>query len=437
MLYKLIIADDEDIIRTGIVSIIDWESLGFKVIADFDDGSGVIEYIKTNHVDAILTDIRMSKLSGLDIARYLHENKLAIRIILISGFKDFEYAQQAIQFDVAHYFTKPINFVELINYFKSLKVMLDQEKEKHNKEQEQNKKISEMLPLLKEQFFSDLISGALTNPQDINNRAKVVGIDFDLSEVLCSFVHLQLLNLDKYLIEKWKYGHEGFKNALRNFLQGKGSIKYYPIFANLQDILVIAVVQNKNDNSYTQNLSEILSNNLKELKDLITNILDLDLNFEIESKSCSIYDLHKHKQILNWKVNQLENSTEVLSPESESKLLQKQNWILQKAENYIKENYSKDISLDDIANQVYLSSAYFSQLFKEVKGINFSDYLIKIRVDKAMELLTNPQYKIQEISHIVGYRSSKYFARAFKKITGCTPTEYQFQAMKEGNAIEQ
>jgi two-component system response regulator YesN len=91
--------------------------------------------------------------------------------------------------------------------------------------------------------------------------------------------------------------------------------------------------------------------------------------------------------------------------------------------NYISNNYHKDISRDDIANQIHLNPTYFSHLFKAQMGQSFIEYLRQIRIDRAKHLLefTN-DYQI----HIkVGYNSSKYFAKVFRQQTGYTPSEYR------------
>jgi len=98
--------------------------------------------------------------------------------------------------------------------------------------------------------------------------------------------------------------------------------------------------------------------------------------------------------------------------------------IIEKAKKYIDENYDQDISLEDIADYVYLHHAYFSRIFKEHVGENFSDYLTKVRIENAIRLLKENKYKTYEISEKIGYKSSKYFARVFKKVTGFTPREY-------------
>ena len=84
-MYKIVIADDEKIIRMGLKNVVDWEELGFEISEIFADGQEVIEYLDYMPPDVILTDIKMSHVSGLDVARFVFEQKLPCKVVLISG----------------------------------------------------------------------------------------------------------------------------------------------------------------------------------------------------------------------------------------------------------------------------------------------------------------------------------------------------------------
>lgn len=98
---------------------------------------------------------------------------------------------------------------------------------------------------------------------------------------------------------------------------------------------------------------------------------------------------------------------------------------IEKADNYMESHYDEDISLEDIAKEVNLSSYYFSRFYKGETGINFSDKLTNIRIDKAKEYLLESGLSIKEISFKVGYTDSNYFSKLFKKITGYTASEFK------------
>ncbi len=103
--------------------------------------------------------------------------------------------------------------------------------------------------------------------------------------------------------------------------------------------------------------------------------------------------------------------------------------VIAKAKTYIEENYSKDISLDDVSRTVDISPYYFSKLFKEEIGENFIEYLTNIRIEKAKKLLQNSDVSIKNICADTGYSDPNYFSRIFKKQVGVTPTEYRERIM--------
>ena len=99
--------------------------------------------------------------------------------------------------------------------------------------------------------------------------------------------------------------------------------------------------------------------------------------------------------------------------------------VVSKAKNYILDNYDKDISLDDVSREVNVSPYYFSKLFKEEAKENFIEYLTRIRIDRAKELLKGQSRTVKEISSMTGYADPNYFSRIFKKHTGMTPREFR------------
>ncbi|MDO5423147.1 MAG: response regulator [Eubacteriales bacterium] len=99
--------------------------------------------------------------------------------------------------------------------------------------------------------------------------------------------------------------------------------------------------------------------------------------------------------------------------------------IVKKAEAYIQEHFDKDISLDEVSREVNISPYYFSKIFKEESGENFIEYLTRIRIEKAKEMLENPSLSIKEVSAMSGYSDPNYFSRLFKKQTDMTPREYK------------
>ncbi len=100
--------------------------------------------------------------------------------------------------------------------------------------------------------------------------------------------------------------------------------------------------------------------------------------------------------------------------------------LMDKIQKHLQYNYMMyDISLDSVSEMLNMNASYFSSLFKKCFGVNFVDYLTELRMNAAKELLADPLRSTAEVAALVGYESPNYFARAFKKKTGLTPTEYR------------
>lgn len=114
-MIRLLIADDEKIIRETICNIIDWKSLGIEVVAVCKDGLEAYDAILDEYPDIVLTDIRMPKLSGLELIHRITQNHDDIQFIILSGYDEFDYAREAMRYGIKHYILKPCNEQEIIN----------------------------------------------------------------------------------------------------------------------------------------------------------------------------------------------------------------------------------------------------------------------------------------------------------------------------------
>jgi len=101
--------------------------------------------------------------------------------------------------------------------------------------------------------------------------------------------------------------------------------------------------------------------------------------------------------------------------------------VITKAKKFIEEHQTEDISLSDVAKAVNTSTFYFCKMFRKVTGINFTDYLARLRIERAKNLLLNPNLRISEIAFEVGFQSLTHFNRVFKRVLGQSPTDYRLQ----------
>ncbi|QUH31339.1 response regulator transcription factor [Vallitalea guaymasensis] len=528
MNYKLIIVDDEKVIRDGMANLVDWNSMGFTVVRAYSDGKDVIKYIENNQqVDIILADIKMTFVSGLELAKYIHDNKCNAKIVLISGFKEFEYAKKAIDYGVLHYLTKPMSLEEIAKTFSTIKNELDKEFEKLNNIEEEVSRFEEVRPLLIQQFFTDLVLGGLIERNLIMDRLQLIKLDIDPDTTYCCTIDVLI---KKNTIGKWKYDKNQFFAAISNFIQGEHNhIQFYTIY-NQEEIIKIIGLSSYYDD--TQKFQESVTIHLKSIMKTINSMLSVDMDIDISGVYKTILDITKHDRLVkkthsydnrnnglpighsdylklmeqqklmmsyvnignfeyvsnimdsvmkeledidityvknfitdlfsrfffnlhelgidlysinngqvdyhkimsmksmmeikSWCKQVLRDIMDIVSKYQQSSQAQ----IIQQAKEYINNNYNLDISLEQVADKVFLSSAYFSRLFKKIEGESFTDYLIKIRIEKAMELIKNPHFKTYEICEKVGYKNSRYFSKLFKRNTGLTPSEYRKKLIK-------
>ena len=179
-MYKLLLVEDDAIIREGIRDNISWSKLGFDFIGEYEDGNQAITAIDKFKPDVILTDICMPFLDGLELTKYVSERFPATKIILITGYGKFDYAQKAIKLNVYDFILKPITPYELINILKKVKLDIDKENAKKRNLINLRKKLNESLSILKDHFLNKIIYGKLKS-DEIKNSLQFFSINFKYS----------------------------------------------------------------------------------------------------------------------------------------------------------------------------------------------------------------------------------------------------------------
>lgn len=156
-LYKIILVDDEEEIRQGMVKKIKWEELGFTVVGEAENGIEALDLIEKTTPDLVITDIRMPYMDGIKLAENIKHRYPTTKVVLISGFDEFEYAQTAIELGVIRYILKPINSIEMSQVLRELKDSLDEEVHSKNDIKALKHNYKKSLPLLRERFLNHWI----------------------------------------------------------------------------------------------------------------------------------------------------------------------------------------------------------------------------------------------------------------------------------------
>lgn len=157
-LYRIILVDDEEEVRKSIIKKISWQEAGFQVVGDAENGEDAMEKIEALEPDLILTDIRMPYMDGLTLSEKIRQKYPSMKIVIFSGYDDFEYAKRAIKLNVTEYILKPVNVEEMTAILKRIKANLDQEIEQKRNVRLLRENYVKSLPILREQFLNDLVS---------------------------------------------------------------------------------------------------------------------------------------------------------------------------------------------------------------------------------------------------------------------------------------
>lgn len=160
-LYRIILVDDEEEVRKSIIKKIQWEEAGFLVAGDAENGQEALEKLEVLEPDVVLTDIRMPYMDGLALAEKIHQKYPSVKVVIFSGYDDFEYAQKAIKLNVAEYILKPVNAEELTAILKKIKTNLDEEIELRRDVSQLRERYRNSLPIIREHFLNDLVRGSL------------------------------------------------------------------------------------------------------------------------------------------------------------------------------------------------------------------------------------------------------------------------------------
>lgn len=131
-MFRVLIAEDEELIREGLKNILNWETMGFQIVYTATDGVDAYQYLENQSVDLIITDISMPQKNGLELIKDVREIDKNVRVIILTGYDDFDYARDALRLDVEDYLLKPIDEEELEKCVMKIKMKLQSQKEKSN-----------------------------------------------------------------------------------------------------------------------------------------------------------------------------------------------------------------------------------------------------------------------------------------------------------------
>lgn len=181
-LYRIMLVDDEAEVRESIIRKIDWESAGFQLVGDAENGVDALEKMELFEPDIVLTDIRMPYMDGLELASRIRLTYPSVKLVIFSGFDEFEYAKQAMRSGVIEYILKPVNADELTRILHKIKQTLDDELRRRRNVEALRESFRKNLPILREHLLYDLTHGSVTEPAKIPALMREYGLDIAEAE---------------------------------------------------------------------------------------------------------------------------------------------------------------------------------------------------------------------------------------------------------------
>ena len=194
-MYKLVLVDDESDVREGILQEIDWRTIGFEVVGTAENGKEAYDLLEKLVPDIVVTDIKMPFMDGLDLSELIRQKYPDTRIIILTGFDEFEFAQKAIRLHVDEYVLKPFSSQELVQVLVRLKQLMDEETSEKKNILKLKELYNESLPVLKANFLTLLITKKL-DKREILEKSNKLEIDLYKKGFLVSVVRLDLSRLN-------------------------------------------------------------------------------------------------------------------------------------------------------------------------------------------------------------------------------------------------
>lgn len=414
-MYKMVIAEDEAIVRAGLEQVIDWPEYGIEVVASVETGSEALDACLTLRPDILFTDINMPNMSGLDVAKALGDHGLATKVIIISAISDFDFARRAISLSAQGYLLKPVKLNELKKLVVEVTDSLRAEGELASTMNAYEKRIQKSRQTIKEDFVKKLIYGTCSSALDVISEGRFSGIDIQAIDAFRVAVAEVIEGDDSFQVKNDK-GLYLF--AAMNIIDEILNANALGTVTSVGETGIAVLFYDKaTDDTACRLYCGAIKRNLYELLGVkvalgIGTAVD-DTGMIPESYECALTALEFKSESNNYVVDYAE------------RLSGKNTFLIGRIKSFIDRHYGEPISLQVIADEVHLTPSYVSQLFKQEVGTNLKTYITNVRIDAAKALLKDSDFKIYEVAEMIGFENPYYFSTVFKKSVGVHPSKYR------------
>ena len=391
-MFNMILVDDEPYEINKLTSLNVWNKYNINIKKSFTNPVSAMEFIEQNQVDIIISDISMPEMSGVEFLTQIRQKYKNIIFVFITAYTDFEYTHAAVVNNVFDYLLKPINVTDIDNLCSRMVNQLAS----ISYNDEPNLQLLECQQGLID-FYSNKIS-----PDELIKIFNTYKIPFDIQNGNMFIMQLSVESFEQ-LISNWGYNIDRLYYAIQNIM--KNNYFYLiPLHFDYDKIIFLCIL-----NNHMEFLD--IHNMLSKQINLCENILKHNIQYSITSNITLFNNL----------TIEIINALHIKSASADSNT----EPLINSAIDFIEKNYQSDISLQQIADYLSLSTYNTSRMFKKYTGESFINNLNQYRVNKAKNLLINTNTKISEIAVESGFCNKRTFYRVFKNYTGCSPSEYR------------
>jgi Response regulator containing CheY-like receiver domain and AraC-type DNA-binding domain len=280
-MYRIMIVDDEPFIRKGLQNFIRWDEIDCEIVCEADNGIDAQNKLSAFLPDIIISDIKMPGLNGIALSKFVYENYSEIKVILLTGYSDFSYAQAAVKYGVVDFVLKPTSTEDILAAVCKAKALISQKKEQDIKMSTLENKISINYSDITEKFFQDIINGTLIDTKTISDKLLTLGISlksyYTIVYEINNFKNKDTLTTPEEV--------NRFILAVKNLLSlGFKDNTHYNIFLNSHLLCTIICFNNEEDSECMQKI--LLK--CEEILDLVRNFMNFSIAIGISNAHSTV-----------------------------------------------------------------------------------------------------------------------------------------------------
>ena len=411
--FTVMLADDEKTLLMGMLQGVPWNDFGFNLVAVADNGQDALELIKEIHPDLLISDIRMPFMDGLELARILRENLVNIKIVLLSGFDDFNYAKKALRYEVSDYLLKPVDLEEFTGLLKRMHDEIENEIETRLSRERQLKLYNDNLPAIQKNMLERLFQ--INNEDAVIEKSQLEDVGIILPGAFVQVIYAEIPEDSSNSLNTMSV-----TEIIRDMLNNAGKVY---MLKNGAGWLYFICLEKSDD---VQLVLKALEEAAVSAKKLFGYAFSCGAGIPVDDIVLAKESYQQAKKAISYNKLQKDDSVTYY------------NDVLMNDDLHVKEYVDKnyrdpDISIDSICQELHISASHFSKIFKRQTGTSFSIYRAQKRITEAEHLLLTTDLKSREIGELVGYQEPNYFSYVFKKQKNLSPAIFRKQ-MRNSNA---